>query len=265
MSDTLTLGHDAAWHEARRKGIGGSDVASIMNGDWLPLWEQKTGRLEPEDLSHVLPVQLGIVTEPLNILWFERTTGNKVSARGEMRTHARYPFMRCTLDGLTDHPAVLQAKHVNAFSKIDDVAQKYIPQVTHEMVVCGLDRAFLSVFVGTLTYEWIEIALDDFYAATLIDREREFWAYVEKDEPPPSKDPVAAPVPPERWRSVSMEGNNFWAEQAGLWLANKDAAKRFEKASKELKALVEPDVGTASGHGIVVKRSKSNALSIKEI
>lgn len=264
MSDILTLGHDAAWHEARRKGIGGSDATAIMNGDWLPLWEEKTGRRESVDLSHVLPVQIGVVTEPLNLLWFERVTGNRVSARGEMRTHTRYQFMRCTLDGLTDHPAVIQAKHVNAFSKIDEIAQKYIPQVTHEMAVCGLERAFLSVFVGTLTYEWVEIALDEFYAATLIDREREFWDFVEKDEPPPSKDPVATPVLPEKWRSVSMEGNNFWAEQAGIWLANRDAAKQFDKAAKEIKALLEPDVGTASGHGIVCKRAKNGALSIKE-
>ena len=35
-----------------RKGfIGGSDCVKIMRGEWLELWEIKTGRRESEDLS----------------------------------------------------------------------------------------------------------------------------------------------------------------------------------------------------------------------
>ena len=39
--------------------IGGSDMRRIMEGDWISLWEEKTGRKKPDDLSDVLPVQLG--------------------------------------------------------------------------------------------------------------------------------------------------------------------------------------------------------------
>ena len=47
--------------------IGGSDMMTIMNGDWEYLWQIKTGRAVPDDLSNVFPVQLGIATEEFNM------------------------------------------------------------------------------------------------------------------------------------------------------------------------------------------------------
>ncbi len=269
MSARLTLGLTAEQQFERRKGIGGSDATILMGGDPAAihhLWEIKTGKAEPEDLSRVLPVQMGLFTEPLNLYWFELTTGRIVTNEGEVRINKDYPFARCTLDGLTvledGRPAVVQAKHVNAFSKIDEVAQKYMPQTHHEMFVCGLDRAVLSVLIGTMTYEPVEITRDDWYLAQLIDREREFWACVESDTPPPGFEPVAAPALPTKFRTVSMDGNNAWASNAADWLANQKAAKTFETAAKEIKALVEADVGLATGHGIQAKRAKNGAITI---
>ena len=43
------------WLKARRKGIGGSDAASVLGiSPWksnVQLWEEKTGIAEPEDIS----------------------------------------------------------------------------------------------------------------------------------------------------------------------------------------------------------------------
>ena len=51
--------------------IGGSDCVKIMQGDWYPLWEIKTGRTQGEDLSSNLAVRMGSYTESFNIQWFE--------------------------------------------------------------------------------------------------------------------------------------------------------------------------------------------------
>jgi predicted phage-related endonuclease len=176
--------------------------------------------------------------------------------------------MACTLDGLTATedmtPAVFEAKHVNAFAKIEEVEQKYMPQLAHNMAVCGVSRAILSVFIGTLTWAHIEVALDDWYLAELIDRELAFWEAVERKEPPPFLTAVSAPVPQSKWRTVDMSGSNAWASNAVDWLNNRTAAKTFDLATKELKCLIESDVGIASGNGIEVRRSKAGALSVKE-
>ena len=63
---------------ARRSFIGGSDARIIMGADkaaLLRLWREKRGEVEPGDLSGNLIVQLGLVTKPLQPIWYERNTG----------------------------------------------------------------------------------------------------------------------------------------------------------------------------------------------
>lgn len=250
----------------RRYSIGSSDAGRIMRGEWADLWLEKTGRTSPADLSCVLPVQIGIATEALNLRWFVRTTQMPISDCGLEVEHPEHPWMTATLDARAqiDGLPPVEAKHVGGREPMDVVAQRYMPQLHHQMAILGVRRAYLSVIVGTDRYEWLEVPFDDFYAAELIDREQQFWTHVQTDTPPPDMPAVVAPVPPEKWRSVDLTGNNLWAEQAGIWLDNGAAAKRFEKAAKEIKSLVEPDVGKASGHGIIVSRSKAGSLTIKE-
>ena len=60
---------------ARGSFVGGSDARIVMGTDeaaLLRLWQEKRGEIEPEDLSGNLIVQLGVATEPLNRLWYER-------------------------------------------------------------------------------------------------------------------------------------------------------------------------------------------------
>jgi predicted phage-related endonuclease len=254
---------------ARRDGIGGSDVAKLINGEWLDLWMQKTGRAEPEDLTWVLPVQIGIVTEELNLEFFEHATGHQVFGRGERYRHPDHDFITATLDGMAlinDKPAIVQAKHVSAFAKIEEVEQRYFGQVSHEMLVTGASVAFLSVFLGTMKHEIVEVRRDREYTNRLLDLEVEFWNYVLRDEQPPDKEGLAAPAKPETFRTIDMTGQNLWASLADAWLTNNPAAKACDKAAKELRALIDPDVGLAFGHGIEIKRAKDGkALYLREM
>ena len=61
----------------RRLFIGGSDARIIMGADeaaLIRLWREKRGETKPEDLSGNLIVQLGVATETLNRLWYERNS-----------------------------------------------------------------------------------------------------------------------------------------------------------------------------------------------
>jgi predicted phage-related endonuclease len=66
----------------RQTFIGGSDARVIMGADQaalVRLWREKRGEIEPADFSGNLLAQLGIVTESLNRLWFERNTGQAIT------------------------------------------------------------------------------------------------------------------------------------------------------------------------------------------
>ena len=252
----------------RRESIGASDANYIMGGNderLMQLWLEKTGQAEPEDLSRSLPVQMGVWTEPLNRRWYTLTTGEEIERAGESVKHAAQTFMTCTLDGfIASRPAVFEAKHVNPFSEIDGVVQRYMPQLHHQMHVCGVSEAILSVFVGTQRHEVYSVALDEFYLAALIEREEAFWQAVQTKTPPVALPVIAPPVPPEAMRSVDMTGSNEWASLAADWLENKKAASTFEKAAKGVKALMQPDMGEAYGHGLRCVRAKNGNLSVKE-
>lgn len=261
------MSHDEAWHAARRLGIGGSDATIIMSGDEekiLRLWKEKRGEIEPENLDDVLPVQMGVWTEPFNAAWFERVTGKRVISRGDTRVSEEHPWMRCNLDGEVSHDAITavwEAKHVSAFAKEDEVVRKYFWQLMHCMLVTGASKAFLSVFFGTLKHCVFEVEADPLSQAQLVAAERAFWACVDSGEPPVA---INVPAPVEAIRRVDMTGSNAWGSAANVWLSNKGYAGAFEKASKELKGLVEADVVKAFGHGVTIKRNKAGSLSISE-
>ncbi len=263
--DHLRLAGEVAG--GRRSFIGGSDANVILSGDrerLLRLWREKRGEAEPEDLSGSLAVMLGCWTEAFNRQWFEQLSGERVRRAGEGRTCSRHEWRRCTLDGLVEGSgAVWEAKHTNAFAKSEDVIERYMPQLQHNMAVAGAERAVLSVIFGNHKYEMIEVASDWLYQLELLEAEEQF-----RDCVLTGKEPVPTqPPPPPRplgTREVCLEGNNAWASAACDWLTHREAAKTHAASTSLIKSLIEEDVARAFGHGIEAKRSRSGAITIRE-
>lgn len=259
---------DGAALSSRAEGIGGSDANVILSGDperIRRLWLEKRGELEPNDLSGNVAVMLGCWTEPFNRMWFEQVTGRRVGRVGDSVQCERHGWRRCTLDGFVDEAqAVWEAKHTNAFTSSDDVLERYMPQLQHNMAVVAAETAFLSVLFGNHKFEAIEVAADWLYQLDLLEAESDFWECVlSGSEPVPA--PVPAPPKPVGVREVCLEGNNTWAVAAADWLANRIAAKTHASATKVLKELVEDDVARAFGHGVEAKRSRSGAITVREL
>src|ERR1700722_10384546 len=64
-----------------------------------PLWCEKRGEAEPEDLSGNLIVQLGLATEALNRNCYERKTGQVIECVQHRLRHPVLQWMGATLDG----------------------------------------------------------------------------------------------------------------------------------------------------------------------
>src|SRR3984885_4533137 len=145
----------------RRHFIGGSDARIIMGNDegaLVRLWREKRGEAEPEDLSGNLIVQLGVVTEELNRRWYEANTGQVIT---DVQRHAKHPvlgWMAATLDGRVEGSgAVFEAKFMMPWSFSEEgAAEKYMPQLQHNMWVVAAKSAVLSVITGG--GKWVETA-----------------------------------------------------------------------------------------------------------
>jgi len=246
--------------------IGGSDARIIMGDDegaLIRLWREKRGEIEPEDLSGNLIVQLGLATEDLNRRWYEANTGQVLT---DVQRQIRHPVLRwivTTLDGWVEATgAVFEAKFMLpwAFSE-DAAAQKYMPQLQHNMWVVAARSAVLSVITGG--GKWVEITThaDPLYQHLIVAAERKFWRCVESGEEPKLFG-IEPPKPRlEVVRVVDMASSNAWAEFAAVFTRTHQAHFEHEQAKAELKSLVPEDAKEAIGHGVRAKRSKAGAIS----
>jgi putative phage-type endonuclease len=252
----------------RRSFIGGSEARVIMGSDeaaLLRLWREKRGEAEPEDLSGNLIVQLGMVTEPLNRHWFERNTGHVIMQVQLRVQHPVIRWMAATLDGMVKQTgAVFEAKFMLPWSFSEEIAaEKYMPQLQHNMWVINAKAAVLSIITGG--GKWVEITIpaDPLYQHLLLTAEKKFWRCVENGEPPRlfGIDPLRPRI--EAVRIVDMSASNAWAEFSGVFRRTREAHLEHEHAKAELKALMPEDAKEAIGHGIRAKRSKSGAVSFE--
>jgi len=250
----------------RRYFIGGSDARIIMGDEeaaLLRLWREKRGEVERADLSGNLVVQLGVVTENLNRRWYQANTGQVVTDIQKRIRHPVLRWMAATLDGRVEVTgAVFEAKFMLpwAFSE-EAAAEKYMPQLQHNMWVVAARGAVLSVITGG--GKWVEITThaDPLYQHLIVTAERKFWRCVESGEPPRLFG-VEPPKPRiEAVRIVDMSASNSWAEFAGIFRTTRQAFLEHERSKAELKALLPEDAKGAIGHGVRAKRSKSGAVS----
>jgi len=250
----------------RRCFIGGSDARIIMGDDeaaLIRLWREKRGEIEPEDRSGNLIVQLGLATEELNRRWYEANTGQVITDIQKRVWHPALRWMAATLDGrVQGSDAVFEAKFMLPWSFSEEAAaEKYMPQLQHNMWVVPARTAVLSIITGG--GKWVEIAAhaDPLYQHLIVTAERKFWRCVESGEPP-QLFRVEPPKPRlEAVRIVDMSGSNSWAEFAGLFRSTRQAFLDHERSKTELKALMPEDAKEAAGHGVRAKRSKSGAIS----
>jgi len=149
------------WLEERKKGIGGSDAATILgknpyktNAD---LWEEKTGRKEAEDISDKSYVKYGTEMEPILRQSFQIKHPEYMVLHEEYKIirHPQYPFLFASLDGelvemATGEMGVLEIKTSNLKSNAqkekwkDGIPDNYFCQVLHYLNVTGY--SFVRLF-----------------------------------------------------------------------------------------------------------------------
>lgn len=196
------------WLEERKRGIGGSDAAAILGltnyKNNVELWEEKTGRLTPKDISDKPCVKYGTDMEPILRESFKIKNPQFIVTHKEntIVRHPKYPFIFASLDGellevSTGRNGILEIKTADIKQSTqkekwkDKIPDNYYCQILHYLNVTGYD--FVKLFAElnyeenyqatkTYTIERKDVEEDMKF---LLDKEIEFWNYVEKDIRPP--------------------------------------------------------------------------------
>ena len=94
------------------------------------LWREKRGEAVALDLSGVLIVQLGLVTEDLNRRWYEVNSGHRITDIQRHAIHRTIPWMAATLDGLVKETgAVFEAKFMLSWSFSEEAAAENLQSI----------------------------------------------------------------------------------------------------------------------------------------
>ena len=163
------------WLEERKKGIGGSDAATILGLNPyktnMQLWEEKTGRRQAEDISEKDYVKYGTNAEDLLRELF-KLDYPKYEVKHDEYTiikHPKYPFLFASLDGIlidkeTGEMGILEIKTTNILQSMqkekwkEKIPDNYYCQVLHYLNVTGYSFVILK---AQLKYEYDgEIKLD---------------------------------------------------------------------------------------------------------
>ena len=253
--------------------IGGSDLYNIMKGDWHDLWLIKTGRKEPDDLSDVFRVNLGVATEDFHIDWFSRHGGYPlVEKQKEYQQNIDGVPYKGQVDALmqTDDSyvpnTILECKHTSSNRTIKDMLENYMPQLHLYMRLSNTHECFLSVIFGN-EWGWCRVNFDNDYWSKVHNAVIDFWEMVETQIEPPVS---GVGVDKIDWSNIAIDGlvardasqDNYFVDLAHNYVNTIDAAKDHEAAKKQLRSLINDNEREVYCDFLSIKRDKRGACRI---
>ncbi len=277
----------------RTKFVGGSDTIRLVKGDWESLYLEKIGEKQPEDLSDNLQVQIGITTEQLNVEWFIKQHSNHLDMSWIERNKKLGIYLidgvpcAANLDGLItqyqeQRQWVLECKHTNPFTSIQDVIERYMPQVQFYMHLhrhmmkqrpirtrhhCA--GAFISIIQGNGSkYHQSHIEYNELYAEKIMELVKKFWLNHVVPKVKPADNGVADPpevnaIPIDRKIQKSMTHSNEFTNDTHEYIQTMAEAEKHADAKKRLLSHVTDDVYEMYNDYLVISVSKTGRRSIR--
>ena len=202
--------NEEQWLHGRMNGIGGSDASAVVGMNPyktnIELFEEKTGRKIPEDISnHPCVVYGKKAEEPIRELFKLDYPQYKVEHH-EFRIlqSMEHPFMQASLDGeLTDQKGrkgILEIKTTNILQSMqrekwnNQIPQNYYIQVLHYLLVTGYEFAVLRAHLNSSWDGDVRTQAKHYFIESseviedlefLKQEEIKFWKYVESGRKPP--------------------------------------------------------------------------------
>lgn len=264
--ECLAYESEEAWHELRKKGVGGSDAGAIIGiskySSPLKLYKTKIGEYK-EDQEDNVYIKKG---KDLESLIFEKYVIPDMSKKGYKAIHPehlfinnQFPWLRANCDGLGVKNTLLPDPSLNVIIEIKWVSEwaeanwngdsycgipaGYYAQVQHYMLVTGARTAYLyAMFDKDWTVKTYEIPFNYSFASNLVAKTKEFYDNLQKRIPPAisaTKDKEFLVEAVENATTVFKETEEM-TELVGMYLSlKKDLNALEEEVSKIYDKIIE--------------------------
>ena len=264
--------------EARRCGIGASDAGVILDvnswKDKYTLHYEKTGEMDPPDLSENPAIRHGIACEP--IVFDLINNQLKIPIRKDPQTnyHKEYDWLYMHVDGrYVKENRIVEIKAPQAHMKqyygvegSDDIPEVYLAQAIHMMAIdtdCE-SVEFFVYFSGTI--QRYSIKRNESLINSYIRAAKTFWDGVVNNIPPEPRDPDSVT------HAYFDHNNDLITDDVELIKFIKDHIKRKEEYKKlgeiiqddnlYIKKKVGKHDGVDMGNGI---KTKITRVSLKQL
>lgn len=285
MNAKVEVNDRATFLQNRLKGIGGSDVATILGlskyKSPYQLWLEKTGR-ETSDVQSE-PAYWGTALEDVVAKEFQKRTGLKVQKVNQQLVHPGHDWVRANIDRAVINPEIsgnvrlkdgklttdqiLECKTANAYlAKLwgnddDSIPDYYMTQCQWYMGITGATICHLAVLIGGQDFRIYSIAFDQELFDVLLEECGKFW-----------HDHVLADIPPalttyddisHKWQKPedgkTLEAN---ADLIAKIQEYKDLKNTIKQAEEELDAL-KLEICTAIGDCETVVENGKKLMTYK--
>ena len=256
--------------------IGGSDAVQIMHGNWQKLWEIKTGRVQPDDLSNNFTVQSGVWNEQFILNWFEKQSQLSIDKQqvSVYKDHHGVP-LKGTIDAtIKSQSAIVEAKETNQFNNFDKQLQNYMPQIQFYLGVSGYNDCYFANKFGNVRFDYKKISFHEQYYTTMMFKVRMFWDHVKDDTPPnqtdsekncknlhPADEYTNDILVDDMVRRDASKDNHF-VSLAHTYLETQEQATKHEVAKKELKSLMLANEREVYCEQLSLKKDKRGSIRI---
>lgn len=255
------------WLEARKSGIGASEVASIfgvgyVNASPITVWAEKTGAAKQDIDSETLKrMARGTRLEPFIAMEFEEATGLATVDPGDFTIYRSdtYEWLFATLDRWCHHPEhgpiPVELKAVNGRFRADwdeeiEPPLKYMVQCQAQMMVTGTRHCYLVGLIGGDELVVRLLERNDAFCEAMVSKLAKFWVYVQKREMPPVDESEATKAmlgliyPHDSGLEVSLPDDFIELDRNLLEL--KDQRKQVETKIDGIENRIKAAIGEAT-------------------
>lgn len=265
--------------DRRRNGIGGSDVAAILNMDpyrnVVDVWEEKVGlRQSGQDGTDKPWLDRGRKLEPVIADMFAERHPQYALQRGIFRRSKQHPFMQGTPDRLIvpatmagealvhpDYPepgkGVLEIKHANlaTFAKIkaEGLPSHWILQWQHYALITGCEWGFFAVLNSERwELKTIPMKANPTMQQALVKLEENFWCNHVQAMVRPVIEVVQLPDMPELGveEKIHQRDDQHWREAIFQYRYAKGMEADAKTALNEAQARLKQEAMADEGHGV---------------